>query len=63
MENQETQPTLSRKQIWYQTRKDDPEFIRKRKEAKKRYYNAHREKVIQESLARYYKMKEQQVAA
>ena len=53
----ETVPKMNRKLKYYYAHKEDPEFQQRMKDAKKRYYEKNKEKIIEKALERYYKMK------
>lgn len=49
--------TINRKTKYYRNHKDDPEFKERMKEAKRRYYQKNKEKIIAKTLNRYYEKK------
>jgi len=49
---------INRKLKYYYAHKDEPEFQQRMKEAKQRYYEKNKERLIQKALDRYYKLKE-----
>jgi uncharacterized protein (UPF0297 family) len=58
----ETQPqidltTMSRRQRFYYRHKEDPAFIEKQKDQKKRYYLKNRDMIKEKNLKRYYDKK------
>lgn len=49
---------MNRKTRYYYAHKDEAEFKNRLKEAKRKYYEANKDRLIQKSLERYYRLKE-----
>lgn len=52
------QPTMNRKTRYYYAHKDEAEFQNRLKEAKRKYYEANKSRLIQKALDRYYRNKQ-----
>ena len=52
-----TQATVNRKTKYYHAHKEEPEFQNRLKTAKKKYYEANKERLIEKALERYYRIK------
>ena len=51
------------KTAWYRQHKDDPVLKECMRIARKKYYDANREREAAKALARYYRLKEKRIAA
>jgi hypothetical protein len=49
-----TQPKLSKKQEWYQKHKDDPVYMERMRESRRKYYEKNKKDQSDKALDRYY---------
>jgi hypothetical protein len=61
--NDVTAPVMNRKTRYYYAHKAEPQFQNRLREAKRKYYEANKGRLIQKALERYYRNKQNPTVA